>query len=97
VIQDATELRVKETDRIATMATELRKLGVPVTETPDGMEIEGKEALSGAVCESHGDHRIAMAMAVAGLAAQGETIVRDCGWIDTSFPGFERLLSQAAY
>jgi 3-phosphoshikimate 1-carboxyvinyltransferase len=97
VIQDATELRVKETDRIATMATELRKLGVPVTETQDGMEIEGKEALSGAVCESHGDHRIAMAMAVAGLAAQGETIVRDCGWIDTSFPGFERLLRQAAY
>jgi len=97
VIQDATELRVKESDRIATMATELRKMGVAITERPDGMEIMGRESLDGATCESHGDHRIAMSMAVAGLAARGETVVRDCGWIDTSFPGFERLLKQAAY
>lgn len=97
VIRDAAELRVKESDRIATMATELRKMGVAVTELPDGMEITGQESLSGAACESHGDHRIAMSMAVAGLAARGETIVRDAGWIDTSFPGFERLLRQAAY
>jgi 3-phosphoshikimate 1-carboxyvinyltransferase len=97
VIQDAAELRVKESDRIATMAAELRKMGVAITERPDGMEIIGQESLDGAICESHGDHRIAMSMAVAGLAARGETIVRDCGWIDTSFPGFERLLRQAAY
>jgi len=97
VIEDAAELRVKESDRIATMAAELRKMGVAVSERPDGMEITGRDALTGAVCDSHGDHRIAMSMAVAGLAARGETVVRDCGWIDTSFPGFERLLKQAAY
>jgi 3-phosphoshikimate 1-carboxyvinyltransferase len=97
VIRDAAELRVKESDRIATMAVELKKLGVSVKELPDGMEISGRDALEGAVCESHGDHRIAMSMAVAGLAARGETVVRDTEWIDTSFPGFERLLRQAAY
>ena len=97
VIQDAAELRVKESDRIATMAAELRKLGVAITELPDGLEIMGRGKITGAMCESHGDHRIAMSMAVAGLAAQGETIVRDTEWIETSFPGFERLLRTAAY
>jgi 3-phosphoshikimate 1-carboxyvinyltransferase len=97
VIQDAVELRVKESDRIAAVAGELRKMGAAIMELPDGMEITGQEALNGSACESHGDHRIAMSMAVAGLAARGDTVVRDCGWIDTSFPGFERLLKQAAY
>ena len=97
VIKDAAELRVKESDRISTMAAELRKMGVNVSELPDGMEIMGRNMLDGAVCDSHGDHRIAMSMAVAGLAASGETVVRDIGWIDTSFPGFERILRQAAY
>jgi 3-phosphoshikimate 1-carboxyvinyltransferase len=97
VIRDAAELRVKESDRIATMAAELRKMGVAVTESPDGMEITGRESLTGALSESHGDHRVAMSMAVAGLAARGETSVRDAGWIETSFPGFERLLRKAAY
>jgi 3-phosphoshikimate 1-carboxyvinyltransferase len=97
VIRDAAELRVKESDRIATMVSELRKMGVVVNELPDGMEIIGKEALDGATCESHGDHRIAMSMAVAGLAARGNTVIRDTEWIDTSFPGFERLLMRAAY
>jgi 3-phosphoshikimate 1-carboxyvinyltransferase len=97
IIRDAAELRVKESDRIATMAAELRKLGAAVAELPDGMDITGRETLTGAACESHGDHRIAMSIAVAGLAARGETIVRDTGWIDTSFPGFERLLKLAAY
>jgi 3-phosphoshikimate 1-carboxyvinyltransferase len=97
IIKDAAELRVKESDRIATMARELLKLGVTVKELPDGMEITGKESLDGAVCESHGDHRIAMSLTVAGLAARGETVVRDTEWIDTSFPGFERLLRKAAY
>jgi 3-phosphoshikimate 1-carboxyvinyltransferase len=97
LIRDAAELRVKESDRIATMAAELRKMGAEVTELPDGMEITGRDSLSGAVCESHGDHRIAMSVVVAGLAAGGATVVRDAGWIDTSFPGFERLLNQTAY
>jgi 3-phosphoshikimate 1-carboxyvinyltransferase len=97
IIKDAAELRVKESDRIATMAAELRKMGVVVRERPDGMEITGRDALDGAACESHGDHRIAMSMAVAGLAARGDTVIRDTAWIDTSFPGFERLLKQTAY
>ena len=97
MIRDAAELRVKESDRIATIAGELRKMGVVISERPDGMEITGREKLDGAVCESHGDHRIAMSIAVAGLAAQGETTVRDTAWIDTSFPGFEQLLRRAAY
>lgn len=97
VIKDAAELRVKESDRIATMAEELRKMGAAVTELPDGLEIIGRVTLNGALCDSHGDHRIAMSVAVAGLAARGDTVVRDTGWIDTSFPGFERLLRQAAY
>jgi 3-phosphoshikimate 1-carboxyvinyltransferase len=97
VIKDASELRVKESDRIATIAAELRKMGAAVTELPDGMEISGGDTLNGAICDSHGDHRIAMSVAVAGLAAKGDTIVRDTDWIETSFPGFERLLRQAAY
>ena len=97
MIRDAAELRVKESDRIATIAAELRKMGAVITENPDGMEITGRDSLDGATCESHGDHRIAMSVAIAGLAARGETRVRDTGWIDTSFPGFERLLKQSAY
>jgi 3-phosphoshikimate 1-carboxyvinyltransferase len=77
VIKDAAELRVKESDRIATIAAELRKMGAAVTEFPDGMEISGGDALNGAICDSHGDHRIAMSVAVAGLAARGDTVVRD--------------------
>jgi 3-phosphoshikimate 1-carboxyvinyltransferase len=97
VIKDAAELRLKESDRIATIAAELRNMGAMIVEHPDGMEITGRDALIGALCDSHGDHRIAMSVAVAGLAARGDTVVRDAGWIDTSFPGFERLLRQASY
>jgi 3-phosphoshikimate 1-carboxyvinyltransferase len=97
VIKDAAELRIKESDRITTIAAELHSMGASVIEFPDGMEIIGRDSLNGARCDSHGDHRIAMSVAVAGLAARGETIVRDTDWIDTSFPGFERLLRKAAY
>jgi 3-phosphoshikimate 1-carboxyvinyltransferase len=97
VITDASELRVKESDRIEAMAAELRRLGAEVRELRDGMEIAGRRRLTGAPCDSHGDHRIAMSLAIAGLAADGETTVRDAGWIETSFPGFERMLRQAAY
>jgi 3-phosphoshikimate 1-carboxyvinyltransferase len=92
VLRDATELRVKETDRIAAMASNLRKAGVAVVETSDGMEITGIERLKGCAAESFGDHRIAMSMMVAGLAAQGETTVSDIDCIATSFPGFRELL-----
>lgn len=97
IIRNAEELRVKESDRIATMATELRKLGAEVRELPDGMEIAGGRNMRGAVCESHGDHRIAMSLAIAGLAAAGATTVRDAEWIETSFPGFSSLLRKAAW
>jgi len=97
IIKDAAELRVKESDRIAAIATGLRKMGAVVTELPDGLEIIGRERLNGATCESYGDHRIAMSLAVAGLTATGQTVVRDAEWIETSFPGFERMLRQSAY
>jgi 3-phosphoshikimate 1-carboxyvinyltransferase len=97
VIRDASELRVKESDRIATMAAELRRMGVGVQERPDGMEVTGGARLTGAVCQSHGDHRIAMSVAIAGLRATGETTIRDAAWIDTSFPGFASLLRGAVH
>jgi 3-phosphoshikimate 1-carboxyvinyltransferase len=92
VIRGAQELRVKETDRIAAMTRELQKMGVQVEELPDGMKITGGRPLRGAVCNSYGDHRIAMAMGIAGLAAQGQTVVEDPDCISTSFPGFEEML-----
>ena len=97
VIRDAYELRHQKTDRIKTIASNLRRMGVKVGELEDGLAIDGGYELDGAEIETSGDHRIAMSVAVAGLAARGDTIIRDTGWIDTSFPGFERLLRQAAY
>ncbi|MEW6324786.1 MAG: 3-phosphoshikimate 1-carboxyvinyltransferase [Nitrospirota bacterium] len=94
VIRDAQELRVKESDRIAVMAAELRKFGVAVDELPDGVRIAGGAPLRGAVASSHGDHRVAMALAVAGLAAKGETVIEDTACIETSFPGFAGLLQR---
>ena len=93
VVRDAQELRVKESDRIAVMAAELRKLGAGIEERPDGVRIAGGASLRGAACHSHGDHRIAMALAVAGLAAEGETVVEDVQCIETSFPGFVELFT----
>ena len=92
VIRDAEELKVKETDRIATVVSQLSKFGGQVTPTDDGMIIEGQTALTGAVIDSMGDHRIGMAMAIAGLAATGETGIENEEAIDVSFPGFEELL-----
>jgi 3-phosphoshikimate 1-carboxyvinyltransferase len=93
VIRDARELRVKETDRIAAMASNLRLAGVTVEETDDGMEVTGTERLKGCVAESFGDHRIAMSMLVAGLVAEGPTTVNDVACIATSFPNFLPLLA----
>lgn len=95
-IRGAEELRVKESDRIRTIAQELSRMGADVKELPDGMVIRGGKELRGARCRSHGDHRIAMAMTVAGLAASGETTVEGAEWVDTSFPGFQRLLESVA-
>ena len=89
-IHDAQELRVKESDRIAAIAAGLRAMGATVEEFPDGMRVAGKSAgrLRGAKVESHGDHRIAMALSVAALAADGDTTIRDSECVGVSFPEF---------
>jgi len=88
VISGAGELRVKETDRISAMAGELSKLGAEIRETPDGMIINGTGELRGARCESRGDHRVAMSLAVAATRARGETVIGDAGCVSISFPEF---------
>lgn len=88
VVHGAAELRVKESDRIATIVAGLRAMGGEVTEAPDGFAVEGPQLLHAAVVESAGDHRVAMAFAVAGLALRGETIVREADCIATSYPAF---------
>jgi 3-phosphoshikimate 1-carboxyvinyltransferase len=94
VIKDAAELRVKESDRIAALGRELVRLGARVEERPDGMIIKGGARLRGASCRSHGDHRLAMALAVAGTVAQGETIIEDGQAVSISYPGFWQDLSR---
>ncbi|MBL9130894.1 MAG: 3-phosphoshikimate 1-carboxyvinyltransferase, partial [Verrucomicrobiaceae bacterium] len=92
LIRDAQELRVKETDRIAAVAHNLRLMGVNVTERPDGMEIEGGAKLQGATLPTYHDHRIAMAFAIAGMFAEGITTIEGAECIGTSYPGFEHHL-----
>src|ERR1700751_1485555 len=91
-VRQAGELRVKETDRIAAIAHNLRTMGTQVAELNDGLEISGPAPLHGAPVPSFGDHRIAMAFAIAGLFAEGETIVQDAECIRESYPGFETML-----
>ena len=91
-IRDAKELRVKETDRIAAMTAELTKLGGRVEAREDGMVVQGVEGLSGGAVTSHGDHRIAMSMAVAALCAAGSVTIDDTACTATSFPNFWELL-----
>src|SRR6059036_2333826 len=93
-IRHAEELRVKETDRIAAIAHNLRTMGAQVAELNDGLEIYGPAPLHGARLPSFGDHRIAMAFAVAGLFAEGETIIQDAECIRESYPGFEKALDE---
>ena len=93
-IRGAGELRVKESDRIAVMAAGLRALGVRIEETPDGAVIEGGRLQGGRV-DSHGDHRCAMALAVAGAIASGDVTIRDCANVATSFPNFADLARTA--
>ena len=94
VIRQAGELRVKETDRIAAIAHNLRTMGAQVAELNDGLEISGPAPLHGAQVASFGDHRIAMAFAIAGLFAEGETVVQDAECIRESYPGFETMLEE---
>jgi 3-phosphoshikimate 1-carboxyvinyltransferase len=94
VIRDAAELRVKESDRIRTIAVELSRMGVRTEELEDGLIIHGGEGLRGAPCESYGDHRVAMALTVAGLRAEGETTISGAECIRTSFPGFMEALQR---
>ena len=92
-IRDAAELRVKESDRIATTALNLRAMGAEVEEFDDGMRVFGGARLRGAKIEPHGDHRIAMAFTVAGLLAEGETEITDAECVGVSFPEFFELLA----
>ena len=96
VIRDAAELRLKESDRVAVLARELGRLGADITPQPDGLVIAGGRRLHGGRVRSGGDHRIAMALAVAGLCADGPVIIEDSACVETSFPGFEAALRRAA-
>jgi 3-phosphoshikimate 1-carboxyvinyltransferase len=97
-IRDAAELRVKESDRIAALAENLRRMGAKVEERPDGLRVEGRAAgrLRGAEIEPHADHRIAMAFAIAALGAIGPTIIRDAGCVAVSYPKFFDDLERVA-
>jgi 3-phosphoshikimate 1-carboxyvinyltransferase len=92
-ISDATELRHKESDRLAVITKNLRLFGVPVEEKPDGLRIEGGCSLVGAEVDSHGDHRIAMSAAILGLLAKGRTVVKNTSCIETSYPGFAKQIA----
>jgi 3-phosphoshikimate 1-carboxyvinyltransferase len=93
-IRDAAELRAKESDRIHAVATNLRVLGVHVEEYPDGLFVPGQQELHGGTVDSFGDHRIAMAFAVAGLLARGPVVINNPACVAISFPGFFDLLRQ---
>jgi 3-phosphoshikimate 1-carboxyvinyltransferase len=94
IVRDAAELRVKETDRISTIAANLKRMGVQITVHDDGFEIPGKQRFHAAELDSYGDHRIAMAFSVAALMADGECTIRDAGAAAVSFPGFFGLLRE---
>ncbi|MBU4562123.1 3-phosphoshikimate 1-carboxyvinyltransferase [bacterium] len=92
VVSGARELRVKESDRIKAIVSELKKMGADIEEEEDGFTVNGPTRLQGAVCESYNDHRIAMSLAVAALLAEGKTVIKNSECIDISFPGFENTL-----
>jgi 3-phosphoshikimate 1-carboxyvinyltransferase len=93
-ITDASELRVKETDRISTVVGQLTRLGASIDPTEDGFVVQGPTPLKGTAVSSHGDHRLAMALSVAGMIAQGSTQIDDIDCVDDSFPGFIRLMKE---
>ena len=88
VIRDAAELRMKGTDRITAMVQELRNMGAVIQELPDGIVVEGSASLKGTTCQSYGDHRVAMALAIAGLLAEGQTVIEGAECVSISYPEF---------
>ncbi len=92
VVKDALELRIKESDRIAAIVSALKKMGANIEESQDGFIVEGPTPLHGAVCESHDDHRIAMALSVAAWIAEGESTIRNADCVGISFPEFYTLV-----
>ncbi|MEI4516866.1 MULTISPECIES: 3-phosphoshikimate 1-carboxyvinyltransferase [unclassified Stenotrophomonas] len=97
IVRGAAELRVKESDRLAAMATGLRSLGVQVDETEDGATIHGGTEMGSGTIESHGDHRIAMAFAIAGQLSSGEVRINDIANVATSFPNFDGIARTAGF
>jgi 3-phosphoshikimate 1-carboxyvinyltransferase len=93
-IRGAEELRVKESDRIKVMAAEMKKFGVELEEYPDGIAIKGKASLIGSEVESHGDHRVAMSLSIAGLIAEGTTTITNASCVGISYPGFYETLER---
>ncbi|MEE9193592.1 MAG: 3-phosphoshikimate 1-carboxyvinyltransferase, partial [Thermodesulfobacteriota bacterium] len=93
VITDAKELRVKETDRIKAVVSEFSKLGADITELEDGMIINGSQQLKGNICDSWGDHRIAMSLAIAATLSSGETTINNSECVNISYPEFFETLS----
>ncbi|MBW6475440.1 MAG: 3-phosphoshikimate 1-carboxyvinyltransferase [Anaerolineaceae bacterium] len=94
VVRDAQELRYKESDRIQVLCSELQKIGVDITEMEDGFVIQGSEYISGGTAESKGDHRLAMSLAVAGLASQNGVNIRGADMVSQSFPAFFEMLNR---
>jgi 3-phosphoshikimate 1-carboxyvinyltransferase len=94
VVRNAEDLRVKESNRIEAVTAFLTQMGAHITSTSDGWIIKGPTPLKGVTVDSHGDHRIAMSAAIAALVATGPTVIRDVDNIETSFPGFEKLLAK---
>ncbi len=92
----AAELRVKESDRLAAVAENLRRMGAEVEEFPDGLRVAGRQKLRGAEIDPHADHRIAMAFAIAGLVAEGTTVIKDSSCVEISFPDFFATLARVA-
>jgi 3-phosphoshikimate 1-carboxyvinyltransferase len=95
-IRDASELRLKESDRVAVLAQNLRRMGANVEERPDGLRVEGQSAgqLHGAEIDPSGDHRMAMAFSIATLGAKGESVIHDAGCVAISYPDFFSLLDR---
>jgi 3-phosphoshikimate 1-carboxyvinyltransferase len=94
IVRDAQELRVKESDRIGTLAEELRKMGAQIQEQSDGFVIAGPVRLSGARVNAHSDHRLAMSLMVAGLVARDETVIEGWECVADSFPNFEEIVAR---